>query len=245
MLLLKGVILYSCVFVLTAFSAITASAQYRVKGHVYDSSRTVPIAGVTVLATNGKLTMTDTSGRYSLDVGEKDSVWFSYLGKPTPKYPVLKIADINQFDLALRVRMNVLPSVTIRTRSYYEDSLQNRRDYARVFNYERLNMSNVTSMGPAGAGIDLDQLIRAFQFKKNKAMLRFQARLENEERDKFIDRRFNKGLVKSLTGLEGAQLTEFMQMYRPPFEIAAGTSEYDFRLFIKMAAEEYKKRKQL
>jgi hypothetical protein len=243
--MLKGFVVYISLIVLAVLTASTASAQYKVQGHVYDSSRTYPIAGVTIMATNGKLTMTDTSGRYSIDVREQDSVWFSYLGKPTPKYPVLKIADVNQFDLALKMKMNVLPTVTIRARSYIEDSLQNRRDYAKIFDYHRPGLEDMTSIGPTGAGIDLDALIHAFQFKKNRATLRFQQRLEQEERDKFVDRRFNRLLVKNLTGFTEQEVTDFMTQFRPPYEIASGTSDYDFRLFIKMAAEEYRKRRQL
>ena len=91
-------------------------AQYKVKGTVFDSSRIYRIEAVTVMSTNGKMTMTDSLGRYQINVGEKDSIWFSYLGKPTPKYPVLKIADVNQFDIALRLKSDVMKEVIVRNR---------------------------------------------------------------------------------------------------------------------------------
>lgn len=227
---------------LSVFAAGTASAQYKVKGHVYDSSRTVPIELVTVQSTGGQLTMTDTSGAYTINVSEKDSIWFSYLGKPTPKYPVLKIADVTQFDLALRLKMDVMREVRIKTRSYKEDSIQNRRDYAKVFDFHRPSLGTMTSVSPTGAGFDVDEIIRLFQFRKNRSMERFRQRLEQEERDKFIDRRFNKLLVKRLTGIEkDDELKDFMQKYRPTFEFTSGTSDYDFQYFIKIAYQEYKK----
>ena len=225
--------------------AHSVHAQYKVKGTVYDSSRIYPIEAVSVLSTSGRITVTDSLGRYSIDVAEKDSIWFSFLGKPTPKYPVLKIADVHNFDIALRLKMNVMQEVRIRTRYYKEDSIQNRRDYAKAFDYQKPGLGTMTSVGPMGAGIDVAELIRLFQFRKNKAAFKFQQRLQQEERDKFIDRRFSKGLVRSITGLDGTELIEFMQKYRPTFEFTAGTSDYDFRFYIKMASEEFKRSKSI
>ena len=56
-----------------------AAAQYKIQGTVYDSSRLYPLEAVSVLATNGNGTLTNADGRYSIEVGEKDSIWFSYL----------------------------------------------------------------------------------------------------------------------------------------------------------------------
>ena len=222
---------------------IGVQAQYKVKGTVYDSSRLYRIESVTVLSTGGKVTATDSLGRYQLEVGEKDSIWFSFLGKPTPKYPVLKITDISRFDIALRLKADVLPEVKIRSRLYKEDSLQNRRDYAKAFNFQRPNFGSLTSVNAMGAGIDIQELIRLFQFRKNISMEKFRERLLEQEREKFVDHKFNKALVRRLTGLENDTLVKFMQQYRPSYEFALFSSEYDFQLYIKTAGEEFKKAK--
>jgi hypothetical protein len=217
-------------------------AQYKVKGHVLDSSRIYPIELVTVHSTGGQTTMTDSTGFYTIGVGEKDSIWFTYLGRPTPKYPVLKITDVTQFDIALRLKSDVMREVRIRNRNYKEDSVQNRLDYAKAFNFHRPSFGTMTSVTSSGVGFDLDEIIRLFQFRKNRSMEHFRQRLEQEERDKFIDHRFTKGLVKRLTGIvKEEELTDFMKKYRPTYEFAAGTSDYDFQFFIKIAYDEYKK----
>ncbi|MDB5207109.1 MAG: hypothetical protein JWR72_2184 [Flavisolibacter sp.] len=218
--------------------------QYKVKGHVYDSSRTYPIELVTVQSTGGRVSVTDTAGYYMIDVAEKDSIWFSFLGKPTPKYPVLKIADVMQFDIALRLKSDVMKEVRIKTRNYKEDSVQNRKDYAKAFNFRRPSLETMTSVTSSGVGFDVQEIIRLFQFRKNRSMERFRERLEQEEIDKAIDRRFNKGLVKKLTGItKEEELADFMKRYRPTLEFTTGTSDYDFQFFIKIAYEEYKKTK--
>lgn len=211
--------------------------QYKVKGTVYDSSMVFRIEAVTVMSTGGRITMTDSLGRYQIEAAEKDSIWFSFLGKPTPKYAVLKIADITRFDIALRLKSDIMEEVRIKSRSYRMDSLQNRKDYAKAFDFRRPTVGSMTSIGPTGAGIDLQELIRVFQFRKNKSMEKFRERLEEQERQKFIDHRFNKALVKRLTGLEGSDLDVFMLRYRPSYAYSLVASEYDFQMYIKKCGE--------
>jgi len=226
-----------CYLLLFILVAGNVAAQYKVKGTVFDSSRLYRVEAVTVMSSGGKMTMTDSLGRYQIIVGEKDSIWFSYLGKPTPKYPVLKIVDVNQFDISLRLKSDVMKEVIVRNRSYRMDSIQNRKDYAKAFNFRRPNVGSMTSIGPSGAGIDLDELIRVFQFRKNRSMEKFRERLEEQERQKFIDHRFSKLLVKRLTNLDGTDLDVFMLKYRPTYAFTLTASEYDFQLYIKKCFE--------
>jgi hypothetical protein len=233
-------------FLLAAFFILffsSVQAQYKVKGTVYDSSRIYPIESVTVLSSNGKGTVTDSMGRYQLDVSDRDSIWFSFLGKPTPKYPILKIADLTRFDIALRIKMNVMQEVRVRTHVYKEDSLQNRRDYAKAFDFKRPNISDMTSISGSGVGIDLDEVIRVFQFRKNRSMEKFRERLLEQERQKFVDHKFNKPLVRRLTHLAEADLDKFMLQYRPTYEFALYSSEYDFQYYIKKSGEQYNRTK--
>lgn len=217
-----------------------AGAQYRVQGTVYDSSHTYGLEAVSVLSTNGSGTITDANGHYQIFVGEKDSIWFSYLNKPTVKFPVLKMVDVNRFDIALQVSVRYLPEVKIRPRNYKLDSIQNRRDYAKVFDYRKPNLASMTSVTAAGAGFDVNEIIRSFQFRKNRSMMRFQERLLLQEQEKFIAHRFNKALVIRLTGLTGDALNEFIQRYTPSYEFTLYSSDYDFQSYIKEAFAKYK-----
>ena len=237
--------LFFCLFALfcsliLCLIATSSHAQIKVRGNVYDSSRTYPLESVSVLTTSGRGTVTDANGHYEIDVIEKDSIWFSYLNKPTIKFPVLKMTDISQFDIALKVNTQVLREVRIRPRDYRLDSIQNRRDYEKIFNYQRVTLGSMTSIGPNGAGIDLDELIRAFQFRKNKNMLAFRARLLQQEHDKFVDHKFNKLLVRQLTQLSVNEVDEFMRLYRPSYEFALYSSDYEFRDYIKRSGKKYK-----
>lgn len=226
-----------------ALAALPAAAQYKVQGTVLDSSRTFPLEAVSVLSTAGRGTTTNAEGFYTLDASDKDSIWFSYLGKPTQKFPVAKIQNLSQFDIALQVSIPVLAEIKLRPRNYRQDSLQNRLDYKKAFDFRRPNVESMTSIGPGGAGIDINELIRVFQFRKNNSMMRFQERLLQQEQEKYIEYRFSPQLVRRLTGLEGEELKTFMQQYRPPYEFVLYSREYDFQLYIKESYKKYQRSK--
>ncbi len=220
---------------------LPASAQYRIMGTVYDSSRNFPLEAVSVLSTSGLGTITDAEGNYQIEVSERDSIWFSYLGKPTVKFPVMKIVSPHGFDISLQVSVPVLREVKVRQRNYRQDSLQNRIDYAKIFHYQKPGLKTVTPQYGAGAGFDLQEIINAFRFKRNRSLAAFQKRLLEEEREKFISHRFNKALVRRLTLLEGATLDSFMLVFRPTFEFTKGSSDYDFQEYILMAHSRFKR----
>jgi hypothetical protein len=218
-------------------------AQYKVKGKVYDSTRSYPMQYVTVHSTSGKLSISDGKGNYEISVGEKDSIWFSYLGKPTPKYPVLTMITPLQFDIALNLGSNVLKEVIVKTRDYRQDSIQNRLDYAKAFEWAKPKIRPGSSEFGTAAGFDLEQLIRMFQFRKNKQAAAFQNRLLEQEREKFVDHRYSKALVLRLTGLSGAARDSFMMRCRPIYEFCIMATDYEFQSYIKDCYQDYKNQK--
>jgi hypothetical protein len=101
---------------LFAFIAIASlvQAQVRISGTVYEMNKVFPLGSVSVLSTSGRGTVTDSMGRYSIVVPEDDSIYFSYLGRPTPKYAVSTIPQYSQFDISLHVNVTMPRFLTIR-----------------------------------------------------------------------------------------------------------------------------------
>ena len=196
---------------------------------------------VSVLSSSGKGAITNSQGLYVIDVSEKDSIWFSYLNKSTQKFPVLKILNPQAFDISIQINIPVLKEVKILPKDYKRDSIQNRIDYAKIFNYQKPRLKTVAPAFGAGVGFDLDEIINMFRFKRNKSMASFQRRLLQDERDKFVDHRFTKGLVRRLTLLDGARLDSFMRVFRPSYAFTQLTSDYDFQLYIKRSYQRFKK----
>lgn len=213
--------------------SFTAAAQIRVSGKVYDISKYRPLEAVSVMTTSGYGTVSDSLGHFTIIARETDSIWFSYLNKPTPKYPVKTMLNPANFEISLHVNATELKEVKIMPRNYRLDSIQNRQDYAKAFNFQKPGIGSSLNLSNGGVGLDIDEFIRMFQFRRNKRMLAFQNRLLQEEEDKYIDHRFNRALVIKLTQLRGDALNNFMKIYRPTVEFVESSTDYEFQDYIK------------
>ena len=221
--------LFTTVLALTVQVAIS---QVEVSGTVYDKSLQFAMRGVSVLGASGAGTVTDSLGHYHIKLPADDSIYFSYLGRSTMKFPVKDIPPGFPFDMSLEVAVDSLPSVFVRSGSYRLDSLDNRREYKKIFDYgaDYFTGTNTGRSGGVGVGLDLDML---FDGKKNRRMLAFQHRLEEEEKDKYVDHRFTRSIVKRITGLQPPALDTFMRQYRPSYELIQGCeTEYEFYKYI-------------
>ena len=218
-------------------------AQLTVTGTVFDSSKRNYVENVRVESTNGKFTQTDSMGRYKIYVTEKDSLTFIYQNKPTQKFVVKDIPNLTQFDISLRVNVkggySTLKEVVVFARSYREDSMENRQNYADVYNYRKPTIR--TSVSPGGAvGADVNEIINMFRFKRNRHLKAFQARLEQQEQDNFVSYRFNKNFVRRITQLKGAGLDTFMVRYLPTYEFASTADEVTFNKYILNSSYSFK-----
>ncbi len=218
-------------------------AQLILSGTVFDSTKRNLVEAVRVESTGGSFTMTDSMGRYKIPVTEKDSISFSYQNKPTQKFSVKDIPDPNHFDISLRVtvkgKYTTLKEVVVFAKSYREDSIENRRTYANVYDFRNPTVrTNITPDGAVGA--DLDEIINIFRFRRNKRLKAFQARLEKQEQEKYVNYRFNKTFVKRLTHLEGAQLDSFMVRYQPSYEFASQADEITFNKYVLNASYRFR-----
>ncbi|HEX8357850.1 MAG TPA: hypothetical protein VF610_10575 [Segetibacter sp.] len=234
--------LYFLIFTFLLLQSVAHAQNVTVSGTVYDITKKNPIEAVSVISTSGAGTITDSTGFYSLTVSESDSIFFSYLNKATPKYPISGIQNLSSFDISIQKKVLQLPNIFVRQRNYQFDSVQNRLEYEKIFNYKKPGLS--TSMNPSGGnvavGLDLDELINMFKFRKNKRMVAFQSRLVKEEQEKYIDHRFNKGLVRKLTGLQSPQIDSFMVEFRPTLEMVSNFNDLELGQFVVEAFKYYK-----
>ena len=225
------------------FIAGNIFGQLTVSGTVYDSTRTIPVKNVLVKSKSGQHTITDSLGQYSIGVSKNDSIGFIYRNKSTPQFAVSDIPNMTSFDVAIQVRIygkfKTLKEVTITSKTYEEDSIENRDDYGYLFNYHRPGVQTSVSDYTGNAGIDLDELINVFRFRRNKDMHMMQERLIGEEQDKYVDHKFNQGLIKRITKIDSTDIDLFMKRYRPSFEFVLNSSEADFYQYILDASYEF------
>lgn len=233
------------------FCGLTFSANAQViqiSGSVYDFTNRLPIEAVAAQCTCGTGTLTDSNGHYSILVRDHDSIFFSYLGKNTIKYPVDTIRTPEDFEIGLHIDVKWLPEVKVQTHNYYMDSVENRHAYAKIFDYKKPGLAITNSSGQyipgsVTAGLDLDALINMFRFRRNRQLASFQNRLLKEEQDKYIDHRYSIRLVKQLTHLEPPELDRFMNQYRPEYSLLQQMNDIELGYYIELAYKEYREKK--
>ena len=201
---------------------------------------------VTVQTSSGHYTISDSLGRYIIEVKKKIQFGLVTSNKQTMKYTVDTITHPQSFDIALYVDERWLPEVRVRTKDYKLDSMENRQTYAKAFNYRKPglrfspspNASNYVP-GSVTAGLDLDEIINSFRFRRNREMLAFQQRLIQDEQDKYIDHRYTKFLVKQLTGLDGNELDDFMNFYKPTYDEVQMMNDLELGYYIEQCYKNY------
>ncbi len=232
-------------FICLSLLVFSARAQLTIRGTVYDSTKIIPVKDVVVKSGCGTITQTDSLGRYEIVTGDQDSITFIYQNKNTAKFAVRQIQNIGDFNISLHVRVNekfkTMKEVRVFGKSFKQDSIENRMAYAKIFNYEKPGVSSSTSSYSGTPGLDLDEFINIFRFRRNKQLAHMQKRLEEEEKEKYIDYRFNKISVKRITGLSGKELDDFMLLYRPDYEFTVQSSTVDFYQYILNCSYSYKK----
>ena len=230
--------------ILLLLCVLSATAQITVSGTVLDNSKINFVEAVGVMSTGGKIAVTDSLGKYSILTAADDSLYFIYNNKPTQRFAVNKIPNTAQFDISLHIpvksRYSLLKEVVVYSKNYKQDSAENRENYGEIFSYKKQVLQ--TSISPdGGVGLDANAIINAFRFKRNKRLKAFQQRLEEDEKEKYVNYRFNKIFVRRITQFQSPALDSFLVWYRPSYEFASTSNEMEFNQYILNASYHFKK----
>ena len=226
------------IFLFLLLHSTVQAQSVMVSGTVYDISGRRPVEAV-IVHTNNNMSTTDSLGRYIINVRAKDSIWFSLFGKNTQKYPIDTIEDKRNFNIMIHVNGIDLPEVRVRNNNYRLDSIQNRYDYAKYFNYQPPGLklaNNSTLINPSGGlsiGFDLVEMINMFRFKRNRNLGFLQKRLISQEQEKYINYRFTKRFVQKITHLEGDNLVQFMDYCKPSYEVLGLLNDLELGYYIQ------------
>jgi len=110
--------------------------------------------------------------------------------------------------------------------------------------YRKGNPGDVISVGGAnglgGAGLSVDALYSLLS-KEGKNARYLQEIIERDYRESIINYRFTRQTVKSVTGLEGEKLQDFMEQYRPSYYFILEANDYSLLKYIKESYKKYLK----
>lgn len=209
-----------------------AQKRKMVHGYLKDSVTNAPIKLASVRNINTNTTiMTNGSGRFAIEAAENHILSFAAVGYyfDTVLYNTIYTSQDTLYAFLVPLGRD-LGNVTVTSKGmsrYQLDSIERRKDFLQdIANYTIPTVSQAN----AGAGIALN-LDRFSRHEKNKRKaMRF---YETNEKEAYINYRFNTALVQSLTGFKDDKLHMFIQRSRPSYEwLRKHNTEEDIRYYI-------------
>lgn len=239
---------------------IVATVSIRVKGQtlnglVVDSASQSPVANVQVISKTATV-LTNELGIFTLsNIAIGDKISFRLMGYATLEVVIKKEMFASNLKIKLSPKIIDLREVRIQTnRNYKNDSLSIRKEYAAVFAYKAPNFTDMfvkvdpsyrsphANINPySTASILRLNVISALSFltKKRQSTTKFKQTLLKDEALNYLDYRFSKTKIQSLTPLKGDSLTRFMRLYQPSYSQIKQMNDYEIMLYIKKSYAEF------
>lgn len=227
-------------------------AQQLLNGQVLASiSNNLSVEGIMVDAASGKTTFTDHLGYFQLPIIQGDTFYFYIGSKRSRPYFIDSIPDRNKFVVSLESILRPvgqatpfgypqsdLADVTVYGRNYHKDSLANRQQYGKYFDYRKPTTGQV-ALGMLGSPVTA--LYEGLNKKKQRRLTIMKSNLLNIEQDGYIDSRFNlQTVIRYIGQQDETVLDDFMKKYRPKYEDLHTMGEVEFAIYINTSFKEYK-----
>lgn len=226
-----------------------------VKGYVVDSITRLPIVNAQVNTKNSTV-LTNEDGKFSAtNVSVGDRISFRLMGYEPVELIIRKEMFNGVMSIKLRSKNIDLREVKIRTnRNYKKDSLDLRKEYAYVLNYQKPKITDAfikvdpnyksshANINPNSTAsiLKLNVLQIVGLLGKNKTPIsKLKQTLLRDEEENYVDHIFSKTKIEVSTPLKGDSLQKFIQRYRPTYLEAKKMNEYQIILFIKKSYTEF------
>ena len=239
------IIRYLLPLLLTLFAANAFSQTNIVAGVVNDLNFDA-VERAKVFTSGGATAYTDSLGTFYMSVANlSDSVYVLFNNNTSRGYsiPPNRILSITLNMLLLESEFSdkeSLPDVVVQNRNHYLDSIQNRSDYAKIFDpttsgeYLLKFLSNPINIG---------YLFKTFQFKQNKKRQVYKDFAVFLEQEKHIKQRYTKLLMRKYTDLEGEELEAFMGRYAPSYEKLQSMDDITLAQYVINCYKQYQAKK--
>ncbi|WP_188315816.1 carboxypeptidase-like regulatory domain-containing protein [Chitinophaga agrisoli] len=216
-----------------------AWGQVKLTGMVVDADTKTGLPAATIINKRTQAgTITSESGRFYIEAAPGDTIEFSMLSYY--KKEIVTPVETTSFNIYLPKRIFGLQEVNVKGRNYHLDSLANREEYGKYFNYKKPGALDVLKTLPANPVTALSYLVPS---KARKRKEHFHEQLDYWEKENYIDYRYSAELVGRMTKLESPELDSFMLHYRPGYQFLQNATDYDLMLYIKQSFQTYQQDK--
>lgn len=235
--------LYLLLFICTAFTT-KAQQKNTIVGIVKDSVSNTIIEFASISNINKKNTIvSNTKGIFKIDIAINHLLSVAAVGY---NFDTIRITEtllkadtlvILLHPLSKRLA-DVTVSTTTRFNQYQLDSIERRRDFFINRSDVKIPVVSLANSG-VGLGINLDHFYN--REKRKRSALDLFNDMENES---YTNYRFTPTVIIKYTQLEGDELVEFMQKYRPSYTwLRNHTTEEDMLYYINDKLKTYNKKK--
>ena len=181
----------------------------------------------------------DMGGNYRLAVRPGDTVIFSYTGYQPDTVRVDALILVDRYEVFLSPDVKQLATIKLGDLNAYQvDSLQRREDYSMFYDSKPLPMLENHNVYDGGFGLRFHPF--SYFDKKATQRRKLKKRLDQEERDDYINYKFARSFVTRLTGLDGDSLELFMNRYRPSYDFCRKATQQDMLLYVNDRFKEFK-----
>jgi hypothetical protein len=137
--------------------------------------------------------------------------------------------------LSIRLKEVAIIGSSLTPKEKYERS-QKEYKYAT----ERGSSKDLLNIGQGGVGLGIDAIYNLLS-RKGKNARHLQAILEKDYKEQIIDFKFRPDYVKEVLAINGFELQDFMQQYRPSYDFVLMASDYAFIIYLRNSYAAYKR----
>lgn len=208
----------SIICVAFLFITATVHAQDVLKGTVYEKSKSEKLANVFVKDVNNKqITITDNNGNFSIRTLTGHTLIFNSPGFVSD---TLYVTDLRPKRVEMVSQTISLRQVNV---TATREAFDPHKEYPEVY-----TKSRVSVMSPS-----------TWFSKEGKDARRLKRYFQHEEEERQIDEAFNVDYVRSVVPLRGAELENFMSIYRPSYAFLKNNNAPSMTAYINDAYKKY------
>jgi len=226
------------VFICSFFLSAVLYAQTKpVQGIVIDKETKQRLAKVYIFNTRtGEGLYNNTKGEFSTFAVPGDTLVAALTGYgvDTLIFKGQPAAYFQLKSIGIRLKDVLIQQKRLTPQQQYEKTIKEYR-----YSTMKGSTKDLLNLGNGGVGLGIDAIYNLLS-RQGKNARHLQKILEKDYREDLIDYRFNANLVQQVLGIKGAELTDFMQQYRPTYQFVLDATDYAFNLFVKNAYKSYR-----
>ena len=218
-------------FILTATFHVSLSGQ-TIRGEVVDIEDRHPVTGVNIENIYTSFTVTtQENGGFIIAAAQDQLLEFRKTGYKTVRVRVPKGYIPSYFKIIMEHGLNKIEDVEVNQGNRYDytrDSIKYHELYKHELDFPRLS------------AFDKIQHPFSAMSRRNREVWKFQDEYSDFEKEKYVDKTFNKELIERFTGLKGDSLNYYIARFRPSFEQLRSMNDYSFFTYIKKTVHTYR-----